>query len=89
MKQASATGAGGNALAGSPAGDQIAMPADGGTVRLWQLRPLQEEAVVATGIDTVSAGPDALAFSSDGKRLAVGRGEAGGRTWTHSLRWSP
>jgi sugar lactone lactonase YvrE len=60
------------------AGDQIAMPADGGTVRLWQLRPLQEEAVVAMGIDSVSAGPDALAFSPDGTRLAVGRGEAGG-----------
>jgi WD40 repeat protein len=55
--------------------ENLAAPVDlDGMVRLWQIQPLREILVVSPG-PSGYIGPDGLAFSPDGTRLAVDVGD--------------
>jgi WD40 repeat protein len=58
----------------SPQGDRLATTSGDGTIRLWDPETLQERQLIAIGVGDRSSGPDSLAFSPDGNRLAVNVG---------------
>jgi WD40 repeat protein len=73
-KEEAAIEAGATDVRVSPVGNLAATVDADGAVRLWQIHPLREVLVGSPG-PSGYVGPDALAFSPDGTRLAVDVGD--------------